>query len=139
VVMLDPPAAALRTHGRMTHLAWGPAELRFAEQIHEREYGLRASLTAVYRALRVAGAAAGEELEALLRGNPETPRPAALAGRVVRVLAELGLVSLDPRSRTVTVLSAERTQLERSAAYRAYNQRYEDGSRYLSGVTARAA
>jgi hypothetical protein len=123
----------------MTHLAWGHPELGFTEQIHEREYGLRASLTATYRALRDAGDAAGEELEALLRGDPRAPMPATLAGRVLRVLAELHLVSLDPDSRTVTIPAAERTTLERSAAYRAYNQRYEDGRRYLSGVTARAA
>jgi single-stranded-DNA-specific exonuclease len=139
VVLLDPPAGPLRTHGRMTHLAWGHPELRFAEQIHEREYGLRASLIATYRAMRATGGAAGEELEALLRGDPQTPRPASLAGRVIRVLAELHLVSLDPDSRTVSVPAAERTALERSAAYRAYDQRYEDGRRYLSGVTARAA
>jgi single-stranded-DNA-specific exonuclease len=139
VVLLDPPAGPLRTYGRMTHLAWGLPELRFTEQIHEREYGLRASLTATYRALRDAGAAEGEELEGLLRGDPRTPMPATLAGRVVRVLAELHLVSLDPDCRTVTIPAAERTALERSAAYRAYHQRYEDGRRYLSGVTAKAA
>jgi single-stranded-DNA-specific exonuclease len=139
VVVLDPPAGPLRTYGRMTHLTWGVPELRFSEQIHEREYGLRAWLTATYRALRDAGGAAGEELEALLRGDPQAPMPATVACRVLRVLAELDLVSLDPDSRTVTVPAAERTALERSAAYRAYNQRYEDGRRYLSGVTARAA
>jgi single-stranded-DNA-specific exonuclease len=139
VVMLDPPAGRLHAPGRMTHLAWGHPELRFAEQIHEREYGLRASLTATYRALRAAGGAAGEELEALLRGDPQAPRSASLAGRVLRVLAELHLVSLDPDTRTVAVPAAERTALERSAAYRAYDQRYEDGRRYLSEVTAKAA
>ncbi|HTN24338.1 MAG TPA: single-stranded-DNA-specific exonuclease RecJ [Solirubrobacteraceae bacterium] len=139
VVLLDPPAGPLRTFGQLTHLAWGQPELRFTEQIHEREYGLRAALTVTYRALRDAGGAAGEELEALLRGDPKTPLPATPAGRVLRVLAELDLVSLDPDSRTVTVPAAERTALERSAAYRAYNQRYEDGRRFLSGVTAKAA
>ncbi len=139
VVMLDPPAGPLRTYGAMTHLTWGPPELRFAAQIHEREYALRASLTATYRALRAAGEAAGEELETLLRGDAKTPRPAALAGRVLRVLAELHLVSLDPDSRTVTVPSAERTALERSEAFRAYQQRYEDGRTFLSEVTAKAA
>ncbi|MEA2130334.1 MAG: single-stranded-DNA-specific exonuclease, partial [Solirubrobacteraceae bacterium] len=139
VVILDPPAGPARQHGRLTHLAWGAAELRFAEQIHERQYDLRASLTATYRALRDAGGAAGEELEALLRGDPQTPRPAALAGRVLRVLAELHLVSLDPDSRTLTVPVAERTALERSEAFRAYRQRLEDGRRWLSGETAKAA
>jgi single-stranded-DNA-specific exonuclease len=139
VVMLDPPAGPARQHGKLTHLAWGPAELRFAEQIHERQYDLRASLTATYRALRDAGGAAGEELEALLRGDPRTPRPAVLAGRLVRVLAELHLVSLDPDSRTLTIPAAERTALERSVAFRAYQQRLEDGRRWLRGETAKAA
>ena len=139
VVMLDPPAGPLRTHGRMTHLAWGQPELGFAQQIHEREYALRASLTATYRALRAVGDAAGEELETLLRGDGKTPRPAALAGRVLRVLAELQLVSLDLEGRALTVPPAERTTLEGSPAFRAYQQRYEDGLRFLSEVTARAA
>ncbi|MEJ7797704.1 MAG: single-stranded-DNA-specific exonuclease RecJ [Solirubrobacteraceae bacterium] len=139
VVLLDPPAGPPRAYGAMTHLTWGSAELRFAEQIHERQYDLRASLTAAYRALRDAGGAAGGELEALLRGDPQTPRPAALAGRLLRVLAELHLVSLDPDSRTLAVPRAERTALERSAAFRAYQQRYEDGRRWLNGETAKAA
>ena len=139
VVLLDPPAGRVCTFGAMTHLAWGEPELRFAEHIHEREYALRAQLTATYRALRAAGGAAGEELEALLRGEPQKSRPAALAGRLLRVLAELRLVSLDPDSRTVTVPAAERTALERSAAFRVYQRRYEDGRRYLTGVTAKAA
>jgi single-stranded-DNA-specific exonuclease len=139
VVMLDPPAGPIRPQGAMTHLAWGQPELRFAQQIHEREYALRAQLTATYRALRATGGAAGEELEELLRGDPRTPRPAALAGRLLRVLAELHLVSLDPERRTLSVPVAERTALERSEAYRAYLKRYEDGRRFLTGVTARAA
>lgn len=139
VVALDPPAGPVRAYGAITHLAWGAAELGFAEQIHERQYDLRDQLTATYRALRDAGGAGGEELEALLRGDPRTPRPAVLAGRLVRVLAELHLVSLDPGSRTLTVPSAERTALERSSAFRAYQQRYEDGRRWLSGETAKAA
>ena len=139
VVLLDPPAGPVRKHGKITHLAWGPAELRFAEQIHEREYDLRASLTATYRVLRDAGGAAGEELEAMLRGDQQTPRPAGLAGRVVRVLAELHLVSLAPDSRTLTVPVAERTALERSEAFRAYQQRLENGRRWLRVQTAKAA
>ena len=139
IVLLDPPAGRVRACGAMTHLAWGPAELGFAEHIHERQYDLRASLSATYRALRDAGGAGGEELEALLRGDPQTPRPATLAGRLIRVLAELHLVSLDPATRTLTVPRAQRTALDRSAAFRAYQQRYEDGRRWLNAETARAA
>ena len=84
-----------RARDQATHLAWGEPELRFAAHIHEREYGLRASLAALYRALRDRGGAAGEELEAALRGDGPRPRSAALAGRLLRVLAELDLVELD--------------------------------------------
>ena len=139
VVLLDPPVGPVPAHGRMTHLAWGAAELPFAQQIHEREYGIRAPLTELYRALRATGGAVGGELEDVLRGDPRAPRSAALAGRVVRVLTELGLVSLDRDRQAVGVPAAERTSLEHSEAYRAYGQRLEDGRRFLTGVTAQAA
>ena len=75
--LLDPPdgergAARSRAGAarrRAPYLAWGAAELRFAAHIHEREYGLRDSLAACYRALRDRGGAAGRELEAVLRGE----------------------------------------------------------------------
>jgi single-stranded-DNA-specific exonuclease len=143
VVALDPPSlpredAALRggpTDG-YAHLAWGPAELRFAEQIHDQEYGLRASLVPLYRALRGAGGAAGEELERLLRGDGAHGRSAALAGRLATVLEELGLVSLDRDLPALTVLEAGRTALERSATYRAATERYEEGRRWLKATAS---
>jgi hypothetical protein len=142
VVELDPPAgqaeAALAGGGRgFTHLAWSEPELRFAEQMHELEYGLRASLASLYRALRDRGEAAGEELERLLRGDGDYGRPARLAGRLVRVLAELELVSLDRNLLVLAIASSAPTELERSPAYRAYTQRYEDGRRFLSSVKPR--
>ena len=51
--------------------------------------------SALYRALRVRERAAGEELEHLLRGDGPHGRPARLAARLIKVLAELELVSLD--------------------------------------------
>jgi hypothetical protein len=102
------------------------------------EYGLRTSLVALYRALRDRGRVAGEELEQLLRGDGIHGRPARLAGRLVRVLAELELVSLDHDLPALMVAgAAERTSLERSPAYRAYTARYEDGLRYLSSANLR--
>ena len=80
------------------------------------------------------------ELEALLRGDAERPRSAAAAGRGLRVLAELGLVAVDPGGRSVSVPAAVgRTALEHSPAFRAYERRYEDGVQWLSGAAARAA
>jgi single-stranded-DNA-specific exonuclease len=147
VVALDPPAAAgahlvLRgrpdaAEGGYVHLSWGEAELRFAEQMHELEYGLRASLVTLYRGLRELGRAAGGELERLLRGDGPHGRPARLAGRLIRVLAELELVSLDRDLPALAIAGATPTALERSPAFRVYSQRYEDGRRYLSSEKAR--
>jgi single-stranded-DNA-specific exonuclease len=142
VVMLDPPACAAaaacaQAGSGYTHLAWGQAELRFAWQMHELEYALRASLAALYRGVRARGRVAGEELEQLLRTQGHHGRPARVAGRLVRVLAELGLVSLDRLGPALQMASEAPTELERSPAYRVYQQRYEDGQRFLSGEQLR--
>ena len=66
-------------------------------------------------------------------GTVPQPRSAALAGRLVRVLAELGLVDLEREGPALTVAEPpERTALERSAAFRAYQRRLEDGLRFLT-------
>jgi single-stranded-DNA-specific exonuclease len=142
IVVLDPPAGAsgaelIRAGSGYTHLAWGDAELRFAQQMHELEYGLRTSLVTLYRGLELRQRVAGEELERLLRGDGPLARPARLAGRLIRVLAELELVSLDRDLPALAIGSRAQTALERSPAYRAYVQRYEDGQRYLSSVNPR--
>ena len=137
IVLLDPPASkaqldAAEGGSGHTHLAWGAAELRFAWQMHELEYGLRASLAALYRGVRARGRVAGGELEQLLRAEGRHGRPARVAGRLVRVLAELALVSLDRQTPALQAASEAPTALERSCAYRVYRQRYEDGKRFLS-------
>jgi single-stranded-DNA-specific exonuclease len=142
IVALDPPtsaqhAALLQARVHITHLAWGEPELRFAEQMHELEYGLRASLVALYRSLRSRGRVTGQELERLLRGDGPHGRPARLAARLVRVLAELELVSLDRDLPALAIAGAAPTSLERSAAYRVYARRYEDGRRFLSSANPR--
>jgi single-stranded-DNA-specific exonuclease len=139
LVALDPPtdapaAALLRAGAGVTLLAWGPAELRFAEQMHELEYGLRTSLVAFYRALRDRERATGEELERLLRGDGSHARSARLAGRLIRVLAELELVSLDRDLPALAIAERVPTALECSPSFRVYAQRYEDGKRYLSSA-----
>ncbi len=142
LVALDPPAVALQAAtlhagSGFTHLAWGEPELRFAQQMHELEYGLRASLVALYRGLRLRGRVIGEELERLLRGDGSHGRPARLAGRLIRVLAELELVSLDRALPALAIAGRAQTALERSPSYRAYAQRHEDGRRYLSSANLR--
>ncbi|MDQ6835430.1 MAG: single-stranded-DNA-specific exonuclease RecJ [Actinomycetota bacterium] len=137
VVALDPPSAsaasrALRAGAGFCHLAWGEPELRFAQQMHELEYGLRTSLIALYRALRARERAVGEELGRLLRGEGAHGRSSRLAARLVRVLDELELVNLDRDLPALAIAGAAPTALERSPSYRVYAQRYEDGRRYLS-------
>jgi hypothetical protein len=105
--------------------------------MHELEYGLRASLVAFYRALRDRQRAAGEELERLLRGDGPHGRSVYLAGRLVRVLAELELVSLDRDLPALAIAGRAPTALERSPSYRVYAQRYEDGRRFLSNANQR--
>jgi single-stranded-DNA-specific exonuclease len=140
VVALDPPAYAHQRAlprdlpGRgWAHLAWGAAEVEFARRVHAWETDLRAPLGAVYRALRDAGRGGGETLEALLRGSGAPPRTGALAGRLLRVLCELGLVELERAPLRATVRAAPgRTELERSAAFRAYERRLREGSAHLA-------
>ena len=145
LVAVDPPAHPSRlallerpSGGPRAHLAWGEAELRFAQRIHEWDFALREPLTALYRALRGAGTVRGEALEAVLRGEGPQPRSAALAGRLVRVLTELDLVVLDREGPVLRIAEAPaRTALERSPAFRAYHQRLEDGLTYLTSETTR--
>jgi single-stranded-DNA-specific exonuclease len=143
LVAVDPPAnaacdALLLVGCGFTHLAWGEPELRFAWQIHELEYGLRASLVALFRGLRHRGEVAGEELERLLRGDGNHDRPPRQAARLIRVLAEMELVSLDRDLPALKVVSEAQTALERSPAYRAYARRFEDGRQFLKSATPRS-
>ena len=137
----DPGALALLEQGAgRAHLAWGEQELRFARRVHEWNFALRDPLAALYRALRGLGHARGEAFEAVLRGEGSQPRSAALAGRLVRVLTELDLVVLDREGPALRIVGQPaRTALERSAAFRAYHRRLEDGRRFLSSDTHRQA
>src|SRR3954451_21150260 len=123
LVALDPPVephheALLHDDlpGRMTHLAWGEQELAFSQHVLERDLDLRASLRGIYAALRDRGAAALADV------------PPVLAGRALRVLADLFLVEVEERRLRVPPPHG-RTELERSPSFVAYEQRLEEGRR----------
>jgi single-stranded-DNA-specific exonuclease len=139
IVAIDPPTRPMVQSGEgWIHLAWGTSELDFALRIHQWDFALRDPLTAVYRALRECRGCSGEAVEPLLRGEGPQPRSAALAGRVVRVLTELGLAGLDREGPALQVAeNPERTALERSPAYVAYQRRLEDGRRFLTSANMR--
>jgi single-stranded-DNA-specific exonuclease len=120
LIALDPPprgvADPLLHACHRTHLAWGPAEAEFAEQVHRAELYMRPALSNVYRALRELPA---DALERALTGGGRYPRTPESCARLVRVLRELELVevSLDPPR--IRLLDARPTELERSATFRA--------------------
>jgi single-stranded-DNA-specific exonuclease len=146
VVALDPPAHAHVLDGLprlpgagWVHLAWGAGEVAFAERVHAWELTLRPPLAAVYRALRTAGAVQGARCEALLAGDGAPPRSAALAGRLVRMLAELGLADVERDEaglRLAPVATTTRAPLEGAAAWRAYERRRADGETSLARCRA---
>jgi single-stranded-DNA-specific exonuclease len=144
VVLVDPPPAAHlerlasqpTEEGGYLHPVWGDAEHRFALAVLESRHARRGELAAIFRDLRDAGEVGGVELRKALRGSSSHPRGPEVAARCFRVLAELDLVRGTPSGGdgTVGVVSSEQTELERSAAFRAYSARYEEGKRYLEGV-----
>lgn len=141
VVLVDPPAFAHHedlatrptTGGGYAHLAWGEAEHRFALAMLDEQLARRTVLIAMFRDLREAGESSGSELLAALQGSGPHPRGAEAAARCLRVLGELGLVqgSTGGGDGSVGVVSSEGTELERSAAFRAYGARHQEGLKYL--------
>jgi single-stranded-DNA-specific exonuclease len=141
VVIVDPPTfehverlATLPCEGGgYAHFAWGDAELRFARATLDRELARRPVLIALYRDLREAGEASGAGLLAALRGRELHPRSPEAAARCFRVLSELSLVQGAPEGGggAVGVVSSGKAELERSAAFRAYGDRHQEGLRYL--------
>jgi single-stranded-DNA-specific exonuclease len=136
VVALDPPddPALVRlaaAGGATVHLAWGQAETAFALAVAERTCALREPAAALYRGLRDGPGLAGA-LAAV--GHPVT------AGRALRVLVELGLVDVDRTAGTAVLAAAPRTDLARSATFRAAAARLERARAALgAGVQVRAA
>jgi single-stranded-DNA-specific exonuclease len=148
LVLVDPPPSA--SHERLVsrpvdgwaegaghpgylHEAWEEAEVTVALAALEAQLARRPVLIAAFRDLREAGEASGEDLQAALRGSGPHPRGPEAAARCFRVLDELGLVqgSPDGGSGTVGVVSSEETDLERSAAFRAYGALHQEALRYL--------
>lgn len=141
VVLVDPPVFAhfedLATRptadGGYVHLAWGEAERRFALAMLDEQLARRAVLIAMFRDLREAGEVDGPELLKALQGSGPHPRSAESAARCIRVLGELGLVqgAASRDGGSIGVVSSEGTELERSAAFRAYGARHQEGLTYL--------
>ncbi|HEX6665884.1 MAG TPA: single-stranded-DNA-specific exonuclease RecJ [Solirubrobacterales bacterium] len=136
VILVDPPssatAGALAGEGFL-HELWTEAELEFALGVAASRAPSREVIAGVYRALRAAPEHAGAELRAALSGDGAHPMAAETAARCFRVLRELELVRGEPNSGAGAVgsVSSEGTDLERSAAFRAYSEEFSEAKRFL--------
>jgi single-stranded-DNA-specific exonuclease len=150
VVLVDPPPTALHErlagvpvdgwseregHPGYVHQAWGEDDLARSLAALEQQLASRPALIGVFRELRELGEASGESLRGALSGTKGPRRGPEAAARCFRVLSELELVQGAPNGGdgTVGVVSSEGTDLERSAAFRAYSARFEEGRRFLEG------
>jgi single-stranded-DNA-specific exonuclease len=142
LVVLDPPADPALLAGvtaacpdTVAHLAWGVDELGFTQHVHVVLHTLRDPLAQVYRALR-----SGVDPVTALRGDGPRPRHPLLAGRLLRVLHEAGLATVDPATLHVALSAVDgRVDLQRSATHRLCTDRLAQGDRWLSTARPRAA
>jgi len=143
LLLIDPaPTAALdaialaRTGSGFLHEAWG-AEAELAELCWGGEWDLRSPLAEIYRALSP-GELRGEALGAALLGPGRYPRSPEASARCVRILTEIGVAGGDGSgsARWIGVVSSERTELERSGAWRACSSTHQEGLRYLQSRRA---
>lgn len=141
VVLVDPPrseedqtrAGSPCEQGGFLHVPWTEAELEFAGQVLAEQWATREGVAATYRALRQTGDARGKRLREALAGAGNHPLCPEACARRFRVLRELGLLQGSPQggAGVVRVVSSVRTDLQRSAAFRAYSDQLSEAQRFL--------
>jgi single-stranded-DNA-specific exonuclease len=143
VVLVDPPRSSAEeslaggspegSAPGFLHRLWTEAEYEFSVSVLDEQLASRATVAAMFRRLREAGEASGDGLKAALAGTGPYALGAEAAARCLRVLSELGLVQGDPNGGdgSVGVVSSEGTDLERSAAFRAYRTDHSEARQYL--------
>jgi single-stranded-DNA-specific exonuclease len=115
------------------HLLWSNAEADFAGKVLAEQWPSREAVASAFRALQALGEADGEQLVQALAGPGKHPLCPEACARRFRVLVELGLVqgAPDGGAGVVRVVSSERTDLQRSAAFRVYSDRLSEARRFL--------
>jgi single-stranded-DNA-specific exonuclease len=144
VVLVDPPSSAddeqrvaLAWEGGeagFLHVPWTQAETEFAGKVLAEQWPAREAVAATFKALRELGETGGEALRQALVGGGTRPLCPEASARRFRVLSELGLLQGAPESGAgvVRVVSSERTELQRAAAFRAYSERLSEAQQYLA-------
>jgi len=143
VVLVDPPrceADQVRAQvpcaeggPSFLHASWTEAEQEFASKALGEQWPTRQGVAITYRALRQTGDARGRRLRDALAGGGSHPLCPEACARRFRVLRELGLVqgSAEGGAGIVRVVSSVRTDLQRSAAFRAYSERLSEAQQFL--------
>jgi single-stranded-DNA-specific exonuclease len=144
VVLVDPPRGeldatraalpAVASGGGFLHALWTDAERDFSAQALAEQWATREGVAATYRALRQTGDAHGGRLREALAGAGAYPLCPEASARRFQVLRELRLLQGAPEGGegVVRVVSSVRTDLQRSAAFRAYSDRLSEDQRYLT-------
>lgn len=144
VVIVDPPRAEADEILASTpcgdaspsylHVLWSDAEVEFATFALAEQWATREGVAATYRALRQTGDSRGCRLREALAGGGDHALCPEAAARRFRVLRELGLLQGSPEggAGVVRVVSSVRTDLQRSAAFRAYDERLSEAQRFLA-------
>ncbi|MFL5873928.1 MAG: single-stranded-DNA-specific exonuclease RecJ [Solirubrobacterales bacterium] len=144
VVLVDPPRgegdvdrvgqAWSQAAPGFLHALWTEAEREFAGQALAEQWATREGVAATYRALRQTGDARGCRLRRALTGAGPHPLVPEAAARRFRVLRDLGLLQGAPErgGGVVRVVSSVRTDLQRSAAFRAYGERLSEDQQFLT-------
>jgi single-stranded-DNA-specific exonuclease len=144
VVLVDPPRGELNElrvglpcaeeGPGFLHVLWTEAEREFADKALAEQWATREGVAATYRALRQIGDARGCRLREALEGEGSYRLCPEASARRFRVLRELGLLQGSPEGGEgiVRVVSSVRTDLQRSAAFRAYSERLSEAQRFLA-------
>jgi single-stranded-DNA-specific exonuclease len=142
VVLVDPPACELDqlraqlpcTEAGYLHVLWTEAEREFAAKVQAEQWPTREGVATTYRALRQTGDSRGGRLREALAGGGAYPLCPEAGARRFRVLRDLGLLQGSPEggAGVVRVVSSIRTDLQRSAAFRAYGERLSEAQQFLA-------
>ncbi len=127
------PTQPVSPHPGYLHELHTGAEAEFTLAALEASAPSRQTIGGVYRRLREAGDADGPGLREALAGDGPHPLSPDVAARCFRVLSELGLAQGGPAAGDgiVRAVSSEKTDLERSTAFRAYSDEFSEARRFL--------
>jgi len=116
------------------HVLWTEAEREFALKALAEQWPGREAVAASFRAFRELGEVEGEQLREAVAGTGSHPLCPEACARRFRVLSELGLLQGAPEggAGVVRVVSSEKTDLQRSAAFRAYAERLSEAQQFLA-------